>query len=627
MTPPPPPWGSTPVPQCSVRTVGAEVVGPCPPLPQGDPVLAPPDPSSPSSNRSSPRTPSPSTPSAAEAEAETPIPPTPPVLPTDTEEHARRLDQLADAKAPVHRSKVDHGKHLRTHIQNLDTYTEPKFHALMDLLINQDGGIDVCILLDAGIREEHAKAKEFDIKRRIGPGYAVFVFPTAREERTAVGGAIVIVHNRLSSRSVSQLSPLGTLIEVKGKIGCQPVAVYGVYSAIDSVEPGSLCMKVKSRLQPDDGTVHEQLRGALIESLAHCAAEGRTFVLGGDFNDTLRPESDPHDFMDVMDGLRMRNSETTSQRLRPTYSSGGRHTRIDHMFHSPGAKCLGVRLQRPLHFENGHVGLHATYKVDRGPTSRWQYPLRQLTKAQKDFGDPIVVADIQQRFATLVRDMSLPCAARLDKLAKDSVQLVYPYQPRQARNKVRRDWSPESIALEIHLKRVRRLKAILGNRPAITDGQYRRALRFSTEGLNKLARGPEQLEIFEGLTVYNSSFWDGVRGDEVRMFLAGAQAELSAKLTVGMRRDRRKRFLLSIQKKNYDLQLGKLKGAVLATLGAKKKSFKLESLKDGDSTILSPGNIHAIVQRYMTEWFAFPVDGSSPPDWETLLQDEHQFTA
>ena len=79
------------------------------------------------------------------------------------------------------------------------------------------------------------------------------------------------------------------------------------------------------------------------------------------------------------------------------------------------------------------------------------------------------------------------------------------------------------------------------------------------------------------------------------MFLAGAQAEISAKLTVGMRRDRRKRFLISIQKKNYDLQLGKLKGAVLATLGAKKKSFKLESLKDGDSTILSPGNIHAIV--------------------------------
>ena len=96
-------------------------------------------------------------------------------------------------------------------------------------------------------------------------------------------------------------------------------------------------MKVKSRLQPDDGTVHEQLRGALIESLAHCAAEGRTFVLGGDFNDTLRPESDPHDFTDVMDGLRMRNSETTSQRLRPTYSSGGRNTRIDHMFHS--ANC------------------------------------------------------------------------------------------------------------------------------------------------------------------------------------------------------------------------------------------------------------------------------------------------
>ena len=237
-----------------------------------------------------------------------------------------------------------------------------------------------------------------------------------------------------------------------------------------------------------------------------------------------------------------------------------------------------------------------------------------------------MVADIQQRFSSLVRDLSLPCAARLDKLATDSVQLVYPYQPRQARNKVRRDWSPESIALEIHLKRVRHLRTILGSRHAIMDGQLRRALRFSTERLRKLARSPEQLELFEGLTIYNSAFWDGVRGEEVRMVLAGAQAEISAKLTVGMRRDRRKRFLISIQKKNYGLQLGKLKGAVLATLGAKKKSFKLESLKDGDSTILSPGNIHAIVQRYMTEWFAFPADGSAPPDWEVLLNDESQFT-
>ena len=95
---------------------------------------------------------------------------------------------------------------------------------------------------------------------------------------------------------------------------------------------------------------------------------------------------------------------------------------------------LGVTLQRPLHFENGHAGLLARYKIDRGPTSRWQYPLRQLPKAQKDFGDPVVVTEIKQRLSALVRDLSLPCAARLDKLATDTVGLVYPYQPRQARN-------------------------------------------------------------------------------------------------------------------------------------------------------------------------------------------------
>ena len=222
-------------------------------------------------------------------------------------------------------------------------------------------------------------------------------------------------------------------------------------------------MKVKSRLQPDEGLTHVQLRGALIESLAHCVAEGRTCIVGGDFNDTLLPGADAHDFNDVLQGFRMRNSETKSQQLRNTYSSGGRDTRIDHMFHTPGATSLGVQIVRPLYFANGHAGLLTGYKIDRGPTSRWQYPLRQLTKAQKDFGDPIVVAEIKQRFASLARDLTLPCAARLDKLAEDSARLVYPHQKRPPQNKVQREWSPDSIALEIHLKRVGRLKIMLVN--------------------------------------------------------------------------------------------------------------------------------------------------------------------
>ena len=79
----PPSSGSTQETQCSSVPGGAEGAGPCSTPPQGDPVLAPPDPSSPTSNHSSPCGPSPSIPSASGEEEEAPrVTPTPPPCPS-----------------------------------------------------------------------------------------------------------------------------------------------------------------------------------------------------------------------------------------------------------------------------------------------------------------------------------------------------------------------------------------------------------------------------------------------------------------------------------------------------------------------------------------------------------------
>jgi len=285
---------------------------------------------------------------------------------------------------------------------------------------------------------------------------------------------------------------------VKGTLGNQPVALFGIYSPITpatapptkrqrevrakqsrrhpkfqsttlpledrdcvlrtrkraleaqkshKLRTGSLHAKYQAQLGPDDGEVHEHLRGALLDNIGIAAAEGRTYFVAGDFNSDLTPASDKHKYMEVMDGVQMKNSETAEQQTRCTYRSGHRRTRIDHAFHSKGAEVKQCRLIRPLHFNNGHAGLLVTYRVDRGPPSRWQFVLRQITKSYKDFGDPVVVADVTKKFATLERDMTIPCAQRLDKLTSQSVGLVHPCHRRPARHRICRDWSPDSVEI------------------------------------------------------------------------------------------------------------------------------------------------------------------------------------
>ena len=145
--------------------------------------------------------------------------------------HAKLLDKVANCKAPVRGSRYDTGKFFRTFIQNVDTATDGKLHEVLVMIL--DHRIDVCILLDAGVKVDQVASKISTIKAGLGPGFGVFIFPTVQIHfGTNVGGAIVIMHNRIEERKINQLAPLGTLVEVKGKLGNQRFGVYGIYSAV-----------------------------------------------------------------------------------------------------------------------------------------------------------------------------------------------------------------------------------------------------------------------------------------------------------------------------------------------------------------------------------------------------------
>ena len=166
--------------------------------------------------------------------------------------------------------------------------------------------------------------------------------------------------------------------------------------------------------------------------------------------------------------------------------------------------------------------------------------------------------------------MGIQCADRLDKLTVETVRRVYPHQRKQPRNKVCRNWTPDSVALEVHLKRVRLLSRMLNKAADPTERTYRRAIRYGSNALGKLARSPEQLTVFESLTQYNTAYWSALHISQARDSITAAMAEIKEHLSDDMKRSRRKAFLLSIRKRNYEVQLGKIKGPVLMISGRRR---------------------------------------------------------
>lgn len=548
-----------------------------------------------------------------------------------TATHGVLLDKVANLLAPPPKVRDYNAKAFRTYIQNVGTLTDDKIRDLGPTICNNQ--VDVCILVDVGITVNTMAQYTVKLKQAVGPGYSILIFPTERIGSTAVGGAVVILHSRVKSKKVNQLAPFGTLVEVKGIFGRQPFSVYGIYSAVSAEESvqqqeqaagtsGSLCDKVQAALPPDSGTTHEHLRLSLLEGCALSMLEARTIFVGGDFNSPLTADNDRHDFGSVLSGIKLGNSSGAEQAGLPSYRSGKVETRIDHMYHSDTAKVYVSRLLRTVHHDNGHAGLLTGYFINRGAPNRWKFVLRQLAKRMQDFKIPEVTADFTEKFKKLVIDRSLPLAEQLDKLTCDTVQIVYPRRIKPARKGQSRDWSPESRALELHLKRVVTLKSLLQRRIAPSVNTYLKVVQLSTQAIVRLVQSAEHLVTYEELTLYNSAYWEGRTPETAADVIIQATAELKKELTDENRKRRRKAFLAAQQKSSYDAQMGRIKAVSQSLLGSKRKSYKLETLEEEDSTNISPGDIHAKVTDYFGEWMACP---GPPPPWKEILTDRDAF--
>ena len=403
--------------------------------------------------------------------ASPPPPPHPPPAsaPSPTPEsiatEVQRLNHLADHYAPVYRSKKEYERWVNTYIHNIGGLTQAKQVDIGNTILAKK--VDVVILLDTRITQARLKFVHKDLKTMLA-GFHVVIYPTTEENGVTIGGAIVITSPRVRSKSIHQLSPHGSLVEVTGSLGASTFAMYGTYVPQQNDAPGALASKITKTLAADgaddtDPFIH--LKDQLHQAVTRTLAEKRFIMVGGDFNASLLETDDPHDFRTLFHALQLSSAETNVSLLRPTYINGTNRTRIDHLLTSHPEQVHLVAIHRSVMFQQDHAALLASVRIKRlhDLHERWILPLKQLQREQFDGADADQVAEIQAILCSLPPCEHTDPSRRLQWYTDETMKRLKTARAVRIppRHKLTKFWCPENVALDICLRLIVSIRTLL----------------------------------------------------------------------------------------------------------------------------------------------------------------------
>ena len=360
-----------------------------------------------------------------------PTPPQTPPPPQDNERDAMitisALNQLADMYAPVHPSRGKVDRWVNTYIHNVGGLTEAKLVEIVAVLLAKR--CDVAVLLDARITSKQITLTFKHIKTML-TGFHVVIYPTAQVNGVSVGGSVVITSPRVKHKSIHQLCPHGSVVEVAGSVGVSNFAVCAVYVPQQNTAPGSLLTKINVALAqdfPDDPPdAFDHIKDQQHQAVVRHTAAKRLILVGGDFNASLTDTNDPHNFRELIEATSLQSAESATSLLKPTYISGTVSTRIDHVLTTHLQQIQAVAIYRGIMFQHDHAALITSMIVKKVHDlhARWILPLKQLRQAQFDGADADQVAKVHESLATLTVDTSLPPDRQIQQLTEDTMTLI-----------------------------------------------------------------------------------------------------------------------------------------------------------------------------------------------------------
>ena len=545
-----------------------------------------------------------------------PPPPHPPPTsaPSPTPEsiatEVQRLNHLADHYAPVYRSKKEYERWVNTYIHNIGGLTQAKQVDIGNTILAKK--IDVVILLDTRITQARLKFVHKDLKIMLA-GFHVVIYPTTEENGVTIGGAVVITSPRVRSKSIHQLSPHGSLVEVTGSLGASTFAMYGVYVPQQNDAPGALASKISKTLAADgadDTDPFTHLKDQLHQAVTRTLADKRFIMVGGDFNASLLEADDPHDFRTLFHALQLTSAETNVSLLRPTYINGTKRTRIDHLLTSHPEQVHLVAIHRSVMFQQDHAALLASVRIKRlhDLNERWILPLKQLRREHFDGADADQVAEIQAILCSLPPCEHTDPSRRLQWYTDETMKRLKTARAVRIppRHKLTKFWCPENVALDICLRLIVSIRTLLRHEQWTKQRMTEVASTALTQ-LEKLTRHDDaQLQQLLALIKYNPRYWQSTPADpsgSLRDDVDEAYKLVKKELNLNLRRKRRQAFLATRRQLDLALQTGRLRTVINYAIGSKKRAFTLETLTVEGNTVSDPGSIAYHTKVHFTDWF------------------------
>lgn len=482
------------------------------------------------------------------------------------------------------------------------------------------------------MEQERVYATHGGFRAALRPGYYVHVFHTLVHLSSTVGGAI---SPRVHHKKVTQLSPAGTLVEIKGQVGACPFTVVGTYLPREThpSPPGSLLTKVQEELTRTKEVIndpYEYLKTNLHETIVASRVERRLITVGGDLNTDLTPLTDSQSVGVLLTALGIHHCESSIERPSPTWVNGKHSKRLDHLLTSTVAMAKSVNIVRTPQFLLDHAAMVGSFWVGKidAMDSVWLLALRQIKKARFDYASPKDRQQMSIALANIKPDLSLSYEAQLRQLTADtmtSVNTLYGTLT-PPRHKICRHWCPDNVALEIGLKLVSKINHHVQQR-RFRSSVIVNHVAAANECLHKLAKGvSEQLSHFQTLSPFMPQYWAPLvvlSPEALKEHINFTYKALKHELNTRVRKKRRDAFTETYKKQNFQFQIGRISPA-LANIFGSKAGFKLEVLHQGDTVVTDQGTINYDVVQFFFNWFDTTIEHKKD-EWFSLLTHQDEF--
>jgi hypothetical protein len=369
------------------------------------------------------------------------------------------------------------------------------------------------------------------------------------------------------------------------------------------------------------GQAHIESLKTQIQAAVHEASiEGRSILLGGDFNSDIH-STDRYSVGSFLQSMNFRgvlNAESC------TWKRGNAHSCIDQLVITGSEiRLLHVGTNWLRHFDDDHAVLCGKYEIT-GTSS-----LRHVSVPANPIELPITNQKIVGIYQTRLQiDENLTGTAFIEKL-QVIAPLIVDKIMRRKRGRNRGLWSPVMVvtraALRITISIMRRLMK-LQKKHIVKKRHIRKTIVYNVKvwerRMKRLTREFKEDQLLRVTALYNE--WKNVVEGCVEPgcldSLLKLQHELRTRLQGRHRLEERMRIIQRSAERDKKCEQRRLGPVIRSMLGdewRKKKEFDLHSLKEGSIDILDGEMIHEKLTTHFAEWFHMFQDL-----FEVLLDDQ-----